>query len=71
VNAPAAPKTPTIATATAAARWAPVAVGNSSGESEIVVVLAGVVETDAEGEVKNDVGRAMRITPKREIREAY
>lgn len=72
MNAPAAPRTPTSATATAEARWADVGIGKVASMGCDVVELVGtgrgVVD---DGEEKKDVGRAMSTTPRREMREAY
>lgn len=47
--------------------------GKDAGSvGSMVVVLEGMVISPEEGEdVKNEVGRAMRTTPRREKREAY
>lgn len=72
VNAPAAPRTPTSATATADARWADVGIGNvaSMGSEEVELLRTGW-GTVVDGEVKNEVGRAIRTTPRSDMREAY
>jgi hypothetical protein len=49
-----------------------VGVGYSDSKADVVVfVLEGNCMAEGEEEVKNEVGRAMRTTPKRETNEAY
>jgi hypothetical protein len=75
VNAPAAPRTPRRARRIAERRWEEVGVGNSVGDDVAAeVVLVGdviVAEVVGEEEEKNEVGRAIIITPRREIKDAY
>lgn len=76
VNAPAAPRTPIMATVTAERRWEEVGMvkeEGSVGSIVVDVVFEGmvVVELELDEEVKNEVGRAIRTTPRREIRDAY
>lgn len=69
VNAPAAPRTPNSATATASRRCVGVATGKACA-GLVVFVGRGTSAVPLEEE-KNEVGRAMRKTPRREIRDAY
>ena len=69
VKTAAAPMTPSMATATAEARWADVSVGNSGLRITVPFDEAGF-GTGGEDE-KKWVGRAIRITPRMEMRLAY
>lgn len=69
VNAPAAPRTPNSATPTASRRCVGVATGNAC--SGLVVFVGGGLSVMAPEEEKKEVGRAMRKTPRNEMREAY
>lgn len=63
-----------MAIATAERRWEEVGIGNeagSVGSVAAVVEFEGTLNVSELDEVKKDVGRAMRTTPRREIREAY
>lgn len=79
VKAPAEPRTPSMATATAERRCADVGTGklaSRAGEEAVVLVMgetsiAPVGMLGEEEEEKKEVGRAMRITPSKEMREAY
>lgn len=72
MNAPAAPRTPTMATTTAESRCAEVGTGNEeSYAASAIVVLEGTASRASEEEEKKDVGRAMSTTPTREIKDAY
>jgi hypothetical protein len=72
VKTAAEPRTPSIATATAERRWAEVGAGKKASRGRSVdVPLAGMDVADGEDEVKKDVGRAIRTTPSREMRDAY
>lgn len=76
VSAPAAPSTPTKARPIAERRCDDVGVGNSFAGSvtdvavELAISYAGSVDAEEEKE-KNDVGRAIRTTPRREKSDAY
>lgn len=73
-NAPAEPRTPIIAMATADSLWPEVGIGkeDSMVVVEIVVFVFVGMEVEAgSGDVKKDVGRAIITTPSREISEAY
>jgi hypothetical protein len=72
VKTAAEPKTPIMATTMADRRCAEVGTGKE--ESRELPVEVEFVGTEGEGGVlvvKNDVGRAMRTTPRREMRDAY
>ena len=72
VKAPAAPRTPRRATETALRRCVGVAVGKGRWVLAVVVLCGFIGDGRGEGgEEKKDVGRAMRKTPKRDMREAY
>jgi hypothetical protein len=73
VKAPAAPSTPSIATATAERRWAEVGTGKfaSYGSGSVLLYEMGNSGVGGEALEKKDVGRAIKITPRREMREAY
>ena len=57
-----------MATPTAESRWVEVGVGK---EDSGVVELEGVVGSAWDTALKNEVGRAIITTPRREIRDAY
>jgi len=57
-----------MATPTAESRWVEVGVGK---EDSGVVELEGVVGSAGDTALKNEVGRAIITTPRREIRDAY
>lgn len=75
VNAPADPRTPSMATATAERRWADVGVGKEESYPPVVEValvdMASPGIVVGEEDVKNEVGRAIRTTPRSEMRDAY
>jgi len=72
VMAPAAPRTPTKATLIAERRCAEVGVAKLFPVAVVEFVPSedGIVVC-VEEDVKNEIGRAINTTPKREMREAY
>lgn len=65
-----------MAMVTAERRWEDVGVGKEDGSVgsvvDVVVEFEGMVGVVVSvDEVKNEVGRAIKTTPRREIREAY
>jgi hypothetical protein len=70
VKAPAAPRTPTMASATAEKRWEEVVVGKVMPSGCASVVLVDVMDCGG-GELKKDIGSETRITPRRETMDAY
>lgn len=64
------PRTPNMATATAERRCAEVGVGKESSMA-VEFEVSFVDSVEGRDEAKKDVGRAIRTTPSREIKEAY
>ncbi len=72
MNAPAEPRTPSIATPTALNLCAFVGVGKSWGGDEVPFNDLDEMGSRLAGDdEKKDVGRAMSTTPRREIKDAY